>query len=190
MKVEPRRTTRTRPTSRSVVAISIILACALLAALAHAAVPDPQAHLVLFFRARPPDSLLERNFIELASDLRGFVDSGYPPAGIVTDASVRYGVTEVHQATLLDSTDSRRQPRSRSPGTYVLEFDPVYKVCARVYSVKIGERSRTVTYIDAHDGKAYDFPLRTSRPFRIHRVEINPVNVMRDLWEDWHRKRG
>lgn len=124
------------------------------------------------------------------SDLRGFVDSGYPPAGIVTDASVRYGVAEVHQATLLDSTDSRRQPRSRSPGTYVLEFDPVYKVCARVYSVKIGGRSRTVTYIDAHDGKAYDFPLRTSRPFRIHRVEINPVNVLRDLWEDWHRKHG
>lgn len=43
----------------------------------------------------------------------------------MTDAGVRYSVTEVHRAQLRESTDSKHLGKSPADGAYLRAFDPI-----------------------------------------------------------------
>ena len=135
---------------------------------------------LMIFKAYPPHENKERNLCELAREIKGFVDPNhFPPAGIGTEAGVRYGVFSVFRATLLKTADSVTLPKSQKDGVYVLALDRTYKICAKSYSLS----NRKIAYIDYENGKSYDFPVKTSQSFPIHEVELTSGNVLRELWE-------
>ena len=137
--------------------------------------------LLLIFKAYPPHEKKERNLCELAREIKAFVDPNrFPPTGIVTEESIRYGVFTVMRTKLLKTTDSVASPKSQEDRAYVLAVDRTYKICARSYRLS----NRRIAYVDYEDGNSYRFPVKTSGPFLIQEVEVSPANILRELWQE------
>lgn len=147
---------------------------------------NEDTQLLLVFKAYPPHEKKERNFYELAREIRKFVDSPrFPPAGVVTDRTVRYGVFAAKRVRVLNTTDSRRSPRSQREGAYVLALDSIYTICAKSYTVHTARAGkRKVTYTDCESGKEYEIPLRKPSPLTIYEVEILTGDIFRQLWQE------
>lgn len=146
---------------------------------------------LLIFKAWPPHEKKERNLYELAREINGFIDHGFPPSGVLTDGgAARYGVSEVMKARVLKSTDSHQSQKSSKEGVYFLAYDPIYKLCARSYSIRMLSRSRgKIIYVDYKDGKRYEFPITTRRPFSIYEVEVSTEDIFRQVWEDKRKRK-
>lgn len=144
---------------------------------------------LLTFKALPPHQKHERNLYEFAQAITGFIDGRYfPPSGVLTSEEVRYGVFAMKQTRLLRSTDSQQSPQSRKEGVYVLVYNALYKLCATNYRITRGDARRgTITYVDCEDGKSYDFPVTTRRPFRIYEVEVVTEDILRQMWQEKHQ---
>ncbi len=147
---------------------------------------NEESQLLLVFKAYPAHEKNERNFYELAREIEAFVDSPrFPPTGVVTDKSIRYGVFAVKRARVLQTTDSRRSPRSPKEGVYVLALDPIYTVCARSYSVHAAKAGkRKITYTDCESGEGYEIPIDRRPPIAVYEIEVLTGNIFRDLWQE------
>lgn len=141
-----------------------------------------QTHYLLIFKAYPPHEKKERHFYELAQEIKGFVDPDrFPPTGIQTNETVRYGVFIARRAKIFKTTDSGQSPKSLKNGVYLLAYDRTYKICARNYLIN---SKKKIIYTDYQDGKKYEFPLKTSEPMAIYELEVSTENILRDLWEE------
>ena len=177
-------------TRRRIIAVAIAIAVGVLVhqSPVRAAGTESGDRLILYFRSTPPDASPERYFCSIASQVVDFNGSDYPPNGIMTDAGMRYGVTEVYRAKLIERTNSRLQPSSPADAAYVLAIDPLFTVCARSYTARKSSRGKpAVGYVDLRDGKSYEFVLRGTTSFDVYKVEIAGDNVLKDLWSEWKK---
>jgi len=172
---------------RIVLAAAIAVAMLLHQAPVPVSAAEPNDRLILYYRLVPPDARPERYFCTIASQVLDFNDSSYPPTGMMTDAGMRYAVTEIYRARLIDQTSSQLQPSSSADGAYVLTIDPLFTVCARSYAAKTIRGRAAVSYVDLRDGQSYDFILRGTKSFGVYRVEIAGENVLKDIWTEWKK---
>jgi len=148
----------------------------------------PDIRYLLVFKAFPHHENRERNLYELAHKITGFIDGQiFPPSGIITSEEVRYGVTKIMKATVLKITNSRESPKSSNDSIYVLSYNPVYKLCAKNYSIIKNRGRETIKYIDCESGNKYEFPVKTHRPFEILVIEMSPENILHQVWEQERR---
>jgi len=146
---------------------------------------QPAERLLLAFKALPPHEKRERNLYELAERVTGFIDGRrFPPAAVITEGNVRYGVYAVRRARVVRTTDSRRSPSSSRSGLrYLLEYNTLYKLCALEYRIGMeSSRSGTITYVDCESGQTYSFPVSTGRPFDIFELDVIAGDVFEQLW--------
>lgn len=140
---------------------------------------------LLIFRALPPHQKKERNFYELARDIKGFIDGRFfPPTAVITDEEIRYNVLKIIKTKVLQTTDSQRSPRSLKNSRYVLAYNSLYRLCALNYAIEMkGPEKGSIHYSDCESGHKHQFPIITRQPFAIMEVEYLTDNILRQIWE-------
>ena len=113
----------------------------------------------------------------------GFLDHHGPfreayGADVMTGGSVRYGVRSVLRVEVLNRSTSEETPKSLRDSVYVLVCDPIYKICARSFSIADG----TINYGDYGTGTRYDFPVRHRRRITIYEIQVVSQNILPELW--------
>lgn len=146
---------------------------------------------LLLFRALPPHQKKERNFYELARDITGFSDGRFfPPAAVSTDEEIRYNVSKIIKTKVLQTTDSKKSPRSSKNGHYVLAYSSLYKMCALNYTIDMKSPGKgSIHYSDCESGHKYQFPITTRQPFAIMEVDYLTENILRQIWEARQHRR-
>jgi hypothetical protein len=140
---------------------------------------EGEVRYLLRFRALPPHEKRERNLYEFARTITGFIDGkSFPPSGVITDSNVRYGVTSAHRVRVVRKTDSRTSPSSSRDSVYILVYNPIYKLCAKSYSI-----DTRINYVDCEDQRQLQFPLTSRGRFDIYEVEVATGNILRDVWQ-------
>ena len=144
---------------------------------------------LLVFRALPPHQKKERNFYELAREIKGFIDARFfPPTAVITDEEIRYNVLKIIKTKVLKTTRSNRSPRASNKSRYVLAYNSLYKLCAIDYRIDLkNSNGGAIHYTDCESGQQHDFPIQTRRPFEILEIELLTENVLRSVWEAKHQ---
>lgn len=156
---------------------------------AHSNPVENDIRYLLVFRALPPHQKKERNFYELAREIKGFIDGRFfPPSAVITDEEIRYNVLKIIKTKVLKTTRSNQSPRASNKSRYVLAYNSLYKLCAIDYRIDLKNSNRgAIHYTDCESGQQYDFPIQARRPFEILEVEFLTENILRSVWEAKHQ---